>query len=186
MDEKGEETRDLIGDQIGWSVRQILPPTSELKTLDKKIMRSLPRPIARIVALIRFNRGWLPEMGQPDKAYYEMITGFCRLYLNEFGQRHEINTLLIPTQGDPIKVQLEDFPEGQKEKSFKWDKQVEYALRIRERKGTGEIISSADLKEAETILYIQSEMTKLFEHLKPQFVKRGLPFPWLPKEFAHT
>ena len=63
-------------------------------------MRTLPRPIARVIALIRFNHGWLPEIGKPDEAYYEMLKGFCQKYLNDFGQRHSVNTLLIPTSGE--------------------------------------------------------------------------------------
>lgn len=186
MQDNASETRDLIGDQIGWSARQLMPPTPELRKLDRAFMKALPLNLRRTVALFRFNKGWLPEIGNPDEAYYGMLTVFCRQYLTDFGQKYGINTLLVPTSGNPLKIQPEDFPKDTKEKTLRWDKQVEWANKwankIREHKETGEDINIDNLKEAEVILYIQGEMTNFFESLKTQFIKRGLRFPWLPKE----
>jgi len=181
MENEGEH-RDLIGDQIGWSVRQLILPIPELKNLDKKVMKILPRPIARIIAVIRYNLGLLPDVENPDEVYYGMLTAFCQSYLDDYGEIHNVNTVLIHTSTDLLKVRAKNFSDDQHEKTFRWDKQVEWAKKILER-STEQLLSidAQDLKEAQTILYIQKEMTRLFDKLKPSFIKRGLPFPPLIK-----
>lgn len=179
MDNKPPE-RDLIGDQIGWSVRELIPPKKELYKLDQALMRALPRPIARAVALIRFNRGWLPEKGDPLEIYNEFSKQMGGLYLEKFANRHHINTLVMQSVGLPIKIHSHIYQEGQRETIMQWKKQVSWAQTINERSQLGEQIHSDDVIEAASILQLQTEIIKFGEALKPRFIKRGLPFPWTP------
>jgi hypothetical protein len=176
-----EDNRDLLGDQMGYAVNTLLPPAPELRAIDRTIMRSLPRPIARAIALIRFNRGWLPDAGDPEGFYTEFTDQLGKLYLESYGDKKKANTLLMPGFGNMIKVHAKEFETGAKELPLRWDKQVDWANRTIEKTTTEGSVLSEEIKEATLIQEIQTNLASTFEMLKPQYVKRGLPFPEMPQ-----
>jgi len=177
-----DNERDYLGDQIGWAVRQQLPPTPQLRKIDKKIMQSLPRFLRRPIALLRFERGWLPETGNPLAFYTKTVTAWIQAYLNDYSQLQNVNTITLRIISDPIKIHSSSFTEGTKEVSVHWENQVKWAQDINQRRADGEQIIPMDENESCAILTLQNEMIKLREQLKPFFVKRGLPFPWTPSD----
>jgi hypothetical protein len=174
-----EDKRDLVGDQMGWAVRQIMPPTPELRKIDKFIMKALPRPIARAVALIRFNQGWLPEVGDPEILYTEVTKSFGQQYLDQYAEKRRINTMSMPSVGQPLVTHTSNFREGQKEYRIDWNKQINWAAALFERMKSGESLSTDDIKESTYLLLLNRELQNTFDLVKPQFEKRGLPFPQL-------
>lgn len=177
MGEQTDFERDYLGDQIGWAVRELIPPKRELYKLDQALMRALPRAIARTVALIKFNRGWLPEKGDPLEMYNEFSKKMGGVYLERFADGHHINTLVMDSVGLPIKIHSRAYQEGQRETIMQWGKQVSWAQTINDRTRLGQQIHSEDAVEAASILQLQTEITKFEEALKPRFIKRGFPLP---------
>lgn len=116
------ENRDYLGDQIGWAVRQITPPTRELKKIDRALMKALPRPLARAVARIRFNKGWLPETDHPDRLFNSLSVSLGQFYITKYGSARRINTLIMPGIDSLFSVHAESFGENQREISLRWDK----------------------------------------------------------------
>ncbi|MBI5614189.1 hypothetical protein HY947_04660 [Candidatus Gottesmanbacteria bacterium] len=145
-------------------------------------MRALPRPIARAVALIRFNNGWLPETGDPSNLFNDLSEALGTYYIDMYGKQHQANTVLMPTVGEPLHVHTSDYIEGNHETTLRWDRQVQWAARTHERSIQGELILADDLIESQTILSVHSELWKTFEQLKPDYIKSGLPFPQNPLE----
>lgn len=178
----GENTdRDYIGEQIGWSVRKILPPTPQINKIDKLIMRSLPKPVARVVALLRFEKGWLPETGNPSRMFTEMSRSLGSLYLDELYKGGIANTVLMPAIGEPLRIHSKTYKEGDKEVTLDWKNQVSWAQEIKNRSQKGEQIQVTDLVESDNILSINQKLGESLERSKSDFVKRGLPLPELPK-----
>ena len=153
-----KDERDYIGDQIGASVRKIAPPSKELNKIDSIIMRSLPKPIARALALIRFNYGWLPEIGDPSRLFNSMSKALGTSNLDRYGNQHHANTLLMPVIGEPLRVHSAKFQEGDHETTLRWDKQVQWAEQARIRSESGEMLSENELVEAGMILAVHSEL----------------------------
>ncbi|MCL4359783.1 hypothetical protein M1555_00815 [Patescibacteria group bacterium] len=173
-----EGDRDYLGDQIGWAVRQMLPPTPELRKIDRAIMTILPRPIARLIALFRFEHGLLPTSDDPTRMIDRLSNALGANYADTYGSRHRFNTVVMPGIADPMRAHTPDFHEGEKEMAIRWEKQVSWAQTIIERVAAGEILISVDDRvEASTILITQSKIEDVIEKSKPEFVKRGLPFP---------
>jgi hypothetical protein len=178
--------RDYIGDQIGSAVRKITPPSQELKNIDRTIMRALPKPIARAVALVRFNNGWLPETGDPSRLFNDMSKALGTFYIDKYGKQHQANTVLMPIVGEPLRIHTTEFKEGDHETTLRWDRQVQWAAQTQERSTQGESIQTDDLIESQTILSLHSELWRTFEKLKPDYIKSGLPFPQNPLEKSAT
>lgn len=174
--------RDYIGDQIGAAVRKIAPPSQELKNIDRAIMRALPKPIARTVALVRFNHGWLPETGDPSRRFNNMSKALGTFYIDKYGKQHHANTLLMPIVGEPLRVHTTEFQEGDSETTMRWDRQVQWAEQTQSQSAKGELSTADDLVEAKAILTVHAELWKTFEQLKPDYIKCGLPFPQNPLE----
>ena len=140
--------RDFAGDQIGWSVRQIIPPAPELKRLDKKIMSLLPLPIRRWVALQRFYRGWLPKPNvDPLTLYKKHVVLMGTQYFDQFSQRNGIktNTMLILVNDEPVRVHNFEFKEGDREVLCLWKNKLGWAETIEQRRIAGKTISTTDL-----------------------------------------
>jgi hypothetical protein len=174
-----EGDRDLIGDQMGYAVSEMLSPNKSLRELDRKIMRSLPRPLARAIVLFRYEHHLLPEpQFNPQEAYEEFLSRMGKAYLDQCGNKHpSINTIVFD-ETHPIKTHKENWKDGDQEVVFHWQKQFEWAKGIKEN-SMGKSID--EQTEAEAILLYQREISGFYNnYLKPVFTKRGLPYPITP------
>jgi hypothetical protein len=174
-----EGDRDLIGDQMGYAVSEMLSPNKSLRELDRKIMRSLPRPLARAIVLFRYEHHLLPEpQFNPQEAYEEFLSRMGKAYLDQCGNKHpSINTIVFD-ETHPIKAHKENWKDGDQEVVFHWQKQFEWAKKVKLRP-EGRL--SHELSEAEALLMHQREISSFYEKfLKPAFTKRGLPYPITP------
>ncbi len=167
-----DQGRDYIGDQIGWSLRRLLPPEPQIYQVDKFIMTHIPRNLARAVVLIREKLNLLPDRGDAYKAYFEFCGLLGTSYVDNFGLQRGINTLTMNVLGQLVTCQATSYKMGEREIKNDWGKQVSWALGVEEKKIDW---TTDDLKEAATILQFQKSMEEFYAQLQPKLIKRGIP-----------
>lgn len=153
---------------------------SRLERAETFLVQHLPKPLARIWVVARLTTGWNPELPTVDPLvlYNEFLEDFGKLFLTTISKQYpRINTLLMPSVGEPVRVRIGSYQEGQKEVSFNWMRQIEWAYTILDRLEHGETIDMKDIKEADLIIAIQDGITRAYFLLESEFKRHGLPVP---------
>jgi hypothetical protein len=179
-----EDKRDLLGDQMGYAVNKLLPPTANIDEIRTKIIISLPKALQKAVTLAYVIGPSFPDLPDPAGYYTKVTDAVGKKFLAEFGESLKANTLIMPGFGGDIHVHVTSYRIGEKEWPLIWNKQVEWANGLRKKYGTDRHPSLSELREATSIQTYNSELQKLAHKLERQLIKKGLPIPELTKTIS--
>lgn len=160
---------DMMGDQIGESVDNLLVPSEIARSIfgeamESKVLARLVRNAVGVALLL----GWKPEHMSTPEYHDHLIEASLKMYLDRFGEEAGFNAMKMSSMGKEFTVMASTFVEGDQIKMGDWSRQVEYARNFM-KKRTSEEKLRFGLEEAVNIV----ELETFFEKTRKRVAKRN-------------